>query len=187
MTTPDTDSAPVSRPGPRPVAAPAVGYVGALLAIALLAIAAVALRDAAVSAGWLNGTRWVDAAIEWLDGRSFATWMIPVGVVTLLVGLWLLFLAVLPRRPTAVRADARSSVWIEYNDLARAAARLAVTLPGVLAARATATRRRVTIIADVTDGTGSTAESIEDAVRTGLTGIVADVPTLRTRTRSGGH
>ncbi|WP_040794045.1 DUF6286 domain-containing protein [Nocardia higoensis] len=189
MTVPasDTETARVARPGPRPLAAPAVGYAGALLALALLGIAVVALRDAAVSAGWLNGTRWVDSAIEWLDGLSFAGWMVPVGVVAVVAGAWLLLLAALPRRQKAVQADARSSVWIEYNDLARAAARLAVRVPGVLSARATASRRRITVIAGVTADSGSTAETIDDAVRSGLSGILAEVPAVRTRTRAGGQ
>lgn len=179
---------PTARPGRRPLAAPAVGYAGALLAIVLLAAAAVALRDAAVSAGWLSGTRWIDSAIEWLDGVSFAAWMIPMGIVALLLGVWLLILAVLPRRPTAVRADTQSSVWIEYDDLARAATRLAATVPGVLHVRSKAKRRRIRVVAEVTDpGSRSMAESIENTVRTGLSEILTDVPAIRTRTRTGGH
>jgi len=182
------ETGPAARPGRRPLAAPAVGYAGALLAIALFAAAVVALRDAAIAAGWLSGTRWIDSAIEWLDGVSFAAWMIPAGIAAVLAGAWLLILAVLPRRPTAARADTRSSVWIEYDDLARAAAHLAATVPGVLRVRSAAKRRRITVVAEVTDpGSRSMAESIQNTVRTGLSEILTDVPAMRIRTRTGRH
>jgi hypothetical protein len=169
-----------------PVAAPAAGYVGTLIAVLLLGLGVVALRDSAVSAGWLDGREWTKNAIGWLDGLTFAWWMIPAGVLAVVVGLWWVYAALRPRRRTAVAIDAHSSIWIAPADLARLASHAAESVPGVLDARSSATLNRITVTAHTTsDGDATAVEStITDAVRQATT-LLGEPVKIRVRTRTG--
>ena len=94
------------------MAAPAAGYVGTLIAVLMLGLGVIALRDSAVSAGWLDGRPWITTVINWIDGLTFAWWMIPAGIAAILVGAWWVYAALRPRRRTALAVTAASSVWI---------------------------------------------------------------------------
>jgi hypothetical protein len=169
-----------------PVAAPAAGYVGTLIAVLLLGLGVVALRDGAVSAGWLDGKEWTKNAVGWVDGLTFAWWMIPVAIVAIVVGLWWVYAAVRPRRRTAVAVAARSSVWIAPADLARLASAAAESVAGVLDARSSATLHRITVTAHTTadDGAADVESAITDAVRD-ATAILGTPMKIRVRTRTG--
>lgn len=173
--------------GRTPVAAPAAGFLGLVFAALLFAVGVVALRDAVIAAGWVNGPLWVDAAIDWIDGLKFATWMIPAGIVALLVGMWMVICALKPRRKTAIAAAARSSVWINPVDLARAASHTAHTVPGVLAVRSVATRRKLTITAEVTEASNTSISAAIEAAVHDIAAVLAEAPKITVRTRTGGR
>jgi hypothetical protein len=170
--------------GAGPVAAPAAGYVGTLIALLALALGVVALRDGAVSAGWLDGRPFLTSAIGWVDGLGFDWWMIPVGIVLTVVGAWSVLAALRPRRRTAVAVTARSSVWIGPADLARLASRAAEAVPGVIDARSSATLKKITVTARTTTDTPELKAAVTDAVRQAAA-ITSAPPTVRTRTRLG--
>ncbi|MFV9427708.1 DUF6286 domain-containing protein [Rhodococcus aetherivorans] len=173
--------------GRTPVATPAAGFLGVVLAVILIALGIVALHDAVIAAGWLNGPLWIDAAIDWIDGLSFSSWMIPAGIAALLVGLWMVMCALKPRRKTAIEVAARSAVWIDPVDLARAASHVAERVPGVLSAHAVATRRKMIITAEVTEASNTSIRTaIETAVRDVLA-VLAQTPKITVRTRTGGR
>jgi hypothetical protein len=172
---------------PAPVAAPVAGYVGTVLALLLLGAGVIALRDGAVSAGWLDGRPFTTTFVGWLDGLSFAPWMVPVGLLAVVVGAWFAYAALRPRRPTAVAVAARSSVWMAPADLARVASRAAETVPGVLEARSSTTLRTLTVTAHTTAGSGAPQikAAVTEAVGDAAT-IVSTPPKIRVRTRTGG-
>ena len=174
-------------PGRPPVAAPAAGYVGALLALLILAAGAVALRDAAVHFGWLRGAAWIDTAVAGLDGLSPQGWMLPAGVVIALVGLWWIVAALRPRRRTALEVPAQTSVWIAKTDLARLARAAADSVPGVLDSRASASLRTVKVTADVTGDDPALEAAISTAVADAIGGFTTTTPRLKVRTRTGAH
>jgi hypothetical protein len=186
MTAAAPEQTPTPTPANAPVAAPAAGYVGTLIALLLLGLGVVALRDSAVSAGWLDGKEWTKTAIGWLDGLSFAWWMIPAGILAIVVGIWWVYAAVRPRRRTAVAVAADSSVWISPADLARVASAAAESVAGVLDARSTATLHKITVTAHTTEDGGDTSveSAIADAVR-GATSIVSSPVKIRVKTRTG--
>lgn len=173
--------------GRTPVAAPAAGFLGLVLAVILIALGVVALRDAIIAAGWLNGPLWIDGTIDWIDGLSFSSWMIPAGIAALLVGLWMVICALKPRRKTAIEVAARSAVWIDPVDLARAASYAAERVPGVLSAQSVATRRKLAITAEVTEASNTSIRTaIETAVRD-VVAVLAKTPKITVRTRTGGR
>ena len=169
-----------------PLALPAAGFTGPLVALLVLAAGVVGIRDGIVAAGWLDGSSWTASAADWIDGLTFQGWMIPVAIATIVVGLLLLFAALKPRRKTAVPLTADTSVYIEPAGIARVAADAARSVPGVLDARASATRKSVTVRADVTgDDRSGLKKSITDQVRTALEPL-ASAPKTTVRTRTGG-
>ncbi|KAA0092773.1 hypothetical protein CIW49_28730 [Mycolicibacterium sp. P1-18] len=183
------EPAAVTRPAPGrpPVAAPAAGYVGALIALLILALGAVALRDAAVHFGWLTGTAWIDTAVSGLDGLTYQGWMLPAGIVAILVGLWWVSAAIRPRRRTALEVPATTSVWIAKGDLARLASAAADSVPGVLDSRASASLRTVKVTANVTAGDPALKAAITTAVADAVGGFTTTTPRITVRTRTGAN
>lgn len=174
-------------PGRAPVAAPAAGYVGTLVALLTLAVGVIALRDSTVSAGWLGGRSWITAAIEWIDGLTFTWWMIPAGIASIIVGVWWVYAALRPRRRTAIAVAAQTSVWIAPADLARVASHAAATVPGVLDARSSATLRKIKVTVQITaDSTGNEIKNaVTQAVRDSG-GFLTAPHKVAVRTRTGG-
>lgn len=181
---PHTDQPAMPAEGRAPVAPPAAGYIGALLAVLVIAAGCIALRDAFIAAEWISGPLWVDAAIKWVDGLRFAGWMIAAALGLVLIGGWALYSALRPRRKTAVQLQARSAIWIKTVDLARIATTTADTVPGVLDARARATRRKVVVTVHTTDPANPViAANTEHTVRATVGDVLAGQPKIIVRAR----
>ena len=188
MTTTDERATAVDPASGRPpVAAPAAGYVAALIALLILAVGVVALRDAAVHFGWLRGTAWTDTAVSGLDGLTYQPWMLPAGIVAILIGLWWVSAALRPRRRTALAVPARTSVWIAKSDLARLASAAAASVPGVLDSRSSASPRTVKVTADVTGSDPALKAAITTAVADTIGGFTTTTPRIKVRTRTGAN
>ena len=185
-TTPAADSVALPPPGRPPAALPAAAPAGVFLAVVLLALGIVAVRDTAVALQWLPGTPWIDQLIHRINGLRFTWSMIPAGIAALAVGIALVICALRPRRKTALAVTAASSVWISPWELAAVTSYAANTVPGVFDARTAATRRTLTISARVTDTSTAPAKTaeVETAVRAALR-IVADPPKVTVHIRTG--
>lgn len=170
-----------------PLALPAAAFTGPLIAVVVLAAGVVGIRDGILAAGWITGTSWTVTAAEWIDGLAFAGWMVPVAIAAIIIGLLLLLAALRPRRKTAVELTAQTSVWIEPAAIAQIAADVARSVPGVLGARATASRRGVTIRAQVTgDDRSGIGDTIAEQVKIALE-PVQKAPKITVRSRVGGR
>lgn len=172
--------------GHQPTAAPAAAPAGMFLALVLLGVGAVALRDTAVALQWLQGTPWIDTFIDLLDGLAFAWWMIPAGIAALGVGVVLLTSAMRPRRKTALALRAESSVWISPRELAGASTYAANSVSGVFDARTVASRHKLAVSARVADARTTDAKKaeIDTAVRAALQ-IVEHPPKITVRIIGG--
>jgi hypothetical protein len=172
--------------GRAPVAAPAAATVGVLLALLLLGAGVVGVRDGAVGAGWLHGAYWTRSVAQHIDGLTAQVWMIPVGVVLALVGLWWVLAALKPRRRTALALQARSAVWIRHRDLAHLLAATAEQVPGVTHTSASANPRRVSVTVDTTSTDTTTVRTeVTDAVTT-RTETLASTPRVKVTARTRG-
>ncbi|MDQ2722185.1 MAG: alkaline shock response membrane anchor protein AmaP [Actinomycetota bacterium] len=172
--------------GRAPVAAPAAATVGVLLALGLLGAGVVGVRDGAVGAGWLHGAYWTRTAAQHVDGLSPQVWMIPVGVVLALVGVWWLLAALKPRRRTALAVQAGAAVWIRPRDLAHLAATTADQVPGVTHASTSAKRRKVSVTVDTTSNdTAAVRTEVTEAVTNRLAAL-ASAPRVKVTARSRG-
>lgn len=146
-----------------PVGPGAITFVGALLALVVIMLGAAGLQAAASAIGISKSRPWLTRMIEGTDGLRPLGWMLPVGVVLVLTGLWLLFTALRPRPKTAVALTAQTGVFTRPRDLAKLAEHAADDLDGVAAVHAHATRSKVTVRVDSTGGPG-VAEAVNNAV-----------------------
>lgn len=176
--TPDTSSSPTSltgdqvaaeqvtptstpvRAGRPPAASPAAGWVAVVAALLLLVAGIIALRDAAVGFGWLDGSSWIDTAAGWLDNRVHQTWMAIVAIPVAIVGLVIIVIALRGRARTA--APVSELTWIPFDDVARVSSTAARTVAGVVDARSTATPGR--LVVRVESLNREVAEPVRDAV-----------------------
>lgn len=166
---------------PPPLAPAAAHYVGVISALLLIVLGAVGIRDGIAAAGWITGSSWTRAAIDWFDGQSAHGWMVPVGALLAVLGLLFIGTALSPRRRTAIPVQAKTSVYLDVSDTAKLAAAAARVVPGVTKANASATRRAVKVSARTT-GPDVTKDTIAGAVRAALAPL-ASPPRISVRTR----
>jgi hypothetical protein len=170
-----------------PQAPAAASYTGALLSLLLVAAGVVGIRDGLAAAGALNGSLWTTDAVNWIDGLRFAYWMPPAGVLAVILGLVLVLVAVTPRRRTTSAISGCTSVVIGHRDVARIAASVTQTMPGVTDARATSTRRTVTVTARTTGQDPATVKAAITAAVSEALGSLSQPPKIVVRTRTGSH
>lgn len=171
-----------------PLATAGAAYLGAVLSLALIAVGGVGIRDGVRAAGWITGSSWTGAAAERVDGLRFAGWMSFAGVAAVIVGVVIVVVAIKPRRKTSLEVSGRSSIVIARSDLARAAATAARDVPGVVDARATASRRKLNMNVKTTAGKGDHAAvktAVSNAVGNALD-MLAATPKIVVRTRTVG-
>lgn len=172
---------------PLPRAPAPAAYLGAALSLSVAALGVIGIRDGIVAAGWVGGSMWTANAVNWIDGLSFAPWMIPAGVIALLLGVVLVIMALAPRRTTAVPVAGQTSVVISHRDIARIAQSAARTVPGVIDANADSTRRTVTVRARTLGQGDSTITSVVSQAVSASLAALATQPKIVVRIRPGGQ
>lgn len=161
-----------------PKARPAASGVSLVLALALVGVAVVAVRDLAVDRGWADGKTWTGEAIDHLDGVEAGVPAAIVGVVLALTGLWLILAAVRPAASTHETTSGPSDVWISRSAVRAVATRAAEHTPGVAAA--SSRHRRGRVVVTVQSDRPGVAADVETAVRTALDGLSTHEVTVRT-------
>lgn len=181
------DNVALPAPGRSPAAAATARYVAVALALIVMFVGVVSLREAGVVLGWVGGTPWIGTAIAALNGLRSQWWMVPAGVGALLLGLWLVFVALRPRRKTVVAVDAAGSVWMRPRDVARLATHAASCVPGVEVLNSAATRRKVTMYVGITGIESDTAAKGAVAAAVGsATEILIPTPKIVVRIGTSG-
>jgi len=164
-----------------PVGPGTISALGLLWSALLLGVGVIGVQAALVAAGVLNGTAWLTWVIQQVDGLAPAGWMLPVGVVLVLFGLWLLLTALRPRPRTAVALTAATGVFLKPRDLSRLAVAAADQVDGVQDAKATASRSKVSMQI-VSTGGGNVADEVRAAVTERLEALEKPVKvTVRTQ------
>jgi len=153
--------------GRTPTAAPAAAPWAVLLALVVLALGVVGIRDALVAAGAFGGSSWTKNTANAIDGLTARTWMIPAGIGLAVLGLWWLLAALKPRKRTEISLSGTPGAWMRPGDLARLVQPTVENVEGVVSASTSATRRTVTVKATTT-----ARDSAE--VRTAVTDAVGD-------------
>jgi len=165
---PESGASPVEpTAGRTPSAAPAAAPWAVLLALVVLALGVVGIRDALVAAGAFGGSSWTKNTANAIDGLTARTWMIPAGIGLAVLGLWWLLAALKPRKRTEISLSGTPGAWMRPGDLARLVQPTVENVEGVVSASTSATRRTVTVKATTT-----ARDSAQ--VRTALTDAVGD-------------
>jgi len=165
---PDSGAAPAEpTAGRTPTATPAAAPWAVLLALVVLALGVVGIRDALIAAGAFGGSSWTKNTANAIDGLTARTWMIPAGIGLAVLGLWWLLAALKPRKRTEISLSGTPGAWMRPGDLARLVQPTVENVEGVVSASTSATRRTVTVKATTT-----ARDSAE--VRTAVTDAVGD-------------
>nr|KOY49699.1 hypothetical protein ISGA_08590 [Gordonia sp. NB41Y] len=164
-----------------PAAFPGAAIAGTVIGVLLLGLAAVGIHDHIVRFGWVEGTPWTESTARWVASSTWQNWMWAVAVVLVIVGLWLLWLAVKPRRKTHIRLADYEVMWTRRGDLARRVSTVMRSVPGVAHASTVVYRRRVStsVTTDVPVDRAVLHSAADDAVS-----AVRRTPRIRIRTRS---
>ncbi len=139
-----------------PKATPVAAFTAVLIALLLIALAVVGVHDLVVTQKWAAGRSWSRTIIDGTNGLTRADWVVPLAVVALLIGLFLLFVSFRPRRSTHQHVpgdDDFVDVWIAPAAVANMAKTAAEDAPGVLRAHPKATARRVRVSVGTAPGT----------------------------------
>lgn len=150
-------------PAKTPVGPGAITAAGVVLSLLVIALGTLAIQSALVESGLVHGTSWLTSVVQSTDRLRPAGWLLPVGVVLILLGLWLLVTALRPRPQTGVALQASTGVFLRPKDVARLAVAAADEVDGVLDAQASATPRKVTVRV-TTSGDPGLREAVEQAV-----------------------
>ena len=160
-----------------PLGAGAITGIGVFLSAALVALGIVGIHDGSVGAGWAQGGSWVLAVTERLNGLRPAVWVLPLGLVLVLTGLWLLLVAVRPRPRRAIALTASTGVYLRPRDVAALSSNAAQDVDGVTSASATASTRKVVVSVRTTTSDGM-HDLVSQAVARRLSAI-SQPPTIR--------
>jgi hypothetical protein len=122
-----------------------------------VAAAIVTGREYAVANGHYDSGGWLEEATQWMSDTQWRPWMVAVAVACVLVGLWILYAAVRPRRRTHRLLRHSGGLWTRNTDVARRLSAIALDDTNTVSAttKVTAGRAHVSIVA-------STAEESPD-------------------------
>ena len=158
------DTSPRFAPAAAATRAGRVAWWSITLAVLLVALGVLVLREALVAAGRVDGEPWIAPAVDSVDGVVPSVLVSAVGVVVALLGLWLVVVALGRRVRTRLDVTSSTGTTLGLNDAARLAASAADEVDRVLSARASATRRSVTVTVTTLEG-----DDVTDAVRSAVT------------------
>lgn len=164
-----------------PVAAPAATGVSVVLAVGVIALGIVAIRDALIDGGAIAGTPWIAPALGHLDGLTAQTWMLPAGLAVAVVGALLIIAALKPRKRTHQPLKTQDT-WIAGRDISRVARGAATNVTGIAAATVSGSARQLTV--EVTPLAGFDSTGLAETVRTNVSHALAPlvtVPRIKTR------
>lgn len=145
-----------------------VAWVSIVLAIVLVALGVVVIRDALVLADRIEGDLWLPPVVDSADGVTASTAVVVAGVVVALLGLWLVVVALGRRVRTRLDVTSSTGTTLGLGDAARLAASAADDVDRVMSARASATRRSVTVTVTTLEG-----DDVTEAVRAAVTDRLA--------------
>lgn len=151
------------------------------MAVLLTAIGLVLLHDAVAASDSRPGRTWIAAIFDAFDGLTAEWWMIPLGLVVALIGVWLIVTALRPRSRKTLAVTSATGIFLRTADVARLASAAADDVDGVLAASSVASRRKVTVT--VESDRDQVADLVRDAVTERLSALQKPPP-VRVRVRS---
>lgn len=142
----------------------------------LLSVAAIGLAIAAARELWTKRTgteleSWLKPIFDLIARARYETWMLPVGVLVALIGVFFVIAALSPRPRTHVQLAASQNFWIRNVDVARLCTATAERVPRVAGASTYASPRSVVV--SITGGDHH--EDLPERVREAIDPVVAQL------------
>ncbi|MCW4351902.1 DUF6286 domain-containing protein [Hoyosella sp. YIM 151337] len=152
-----------------PLSAPAARYFALAVGAVLIVLGAIGIRDYLIVREILPGDVWITPALDAVLAAVWHPWMYAVAGTTLVIGVFCLLAAVLPRRKTHRRLTTADPAWMRPTDIARRCSALAREVSGVTSARTEVTRKRATVtVMALNPGAPGLAQAVKDRVTSGL-------------------
>ncbi|MEW1952771.1 DUF6286 domain-containing protein [Terrabacter sp. NPDC080008] len=158
----------------------ATAALGIVLALLLTAVGVLAVRDALLYAGLLDGRPLLHELAKAVQGLRPQAWTVVVGALLGLLGLALLVKALIRSGPKVATVTAATGVFLRPRDVSRLVETAAEGVDGVLGVRASATARRVAVTIR-SNGDEGVAERVHEVVTERLEPL-ATRPTVRVTT-----
>ncbi len=151
--------------GQEPRTSPAVRWLSILLALALIGLAAVAIRELWIhydnTVTWQS---WVEPVLGEVAVEDFQPWMQWASVIAIVVGLVFLIAALKPRRRTHIRLDSPVSMWARPTDVARMVSATVKRQAGVRSVTTSVRGKKVKVEAESASTDPAAQEKLEQAV-----------------------
>ncbi|PRQ10937.1 hypothetical protein C1Y63_08720 [Corynebacterium sp. 13CS0277] len=187
VATPDVPTFVREAPTPRPPAAsPVARYIAILIGLLLVVGGVLAIREYWLFTDSGEGISLLKETLDHAGRASFEPWMFPTGIIGVMVGVLLLYLAVRPRTKTHRRLRGNVHVFVRPVDVARLCTAHAEKAPGVLKAHTVATQRTVTV--SVTgDPSDATLQPRLEALLQPMLGELDPAPQLKVKLNRKGE
>lgn len=169
---------------PEPKASPAARWLVLLLGLLLLALGATMVRDLLIAREVITGQPWLPPVYSWIGSLTWQDWMLWAAIASGVLALLVLWIVLKPRTRTHLPLRAGTDAWMRPSDVARLAATTAEQVHGVLDARATASRKKVTVTATAALDAAQVEARISEAVTRRIS-VLADPPAVVVRMKNG--
>ncbi len=165
---------------PPRLAAGRSGVLAVVLAILTALTGAVLIREALVAAGVIGGTSVITQLTSFVDGQRPSLTAGLTGLLMLLVGLVLLWLALSPRRGVGLALRAPTGAYLDPRSLDPLVQARALSVPGVIAASTHGNAKRLRL--EVSSTAGNVSDAVREAVLSDFDAL-ARPPSLRVDVR----
>lgn len=178
---------PAAGQGREPRAQPVARHVAFLVGLVLLAVSVVCAREL-----WLRNDAdvdwesWIDPLVLTIGSATYQPWMLPVGILAVVLGGVLMWIGVRPRTRTHRRLASSVPLWTRPSDIARLTSAQALRVPGALSARSQVSGRTATVTVTGSGEVTALAEEVEAAVSPLLEALGLPL-TLRVRIEKQGE
>jgi hypothetical protein len=132
------------------------------------------------------GEPWIERFLTEVNDNPAPDWVIPAGFVAVLLGLWLLAIALRSRPSRGIALTAQTGVFLTPASVRRIADRAARDVDGVETTSTASKSKRLTVTATIAStDTEATKNKIMDAVRSRLEPL-EEPPTIKIRAKTPG-
>lgn len=163
-----------------PRAQPSSRIFALTLCLLMFGVAGIAARELWTKRTGTALESWLSPIFELISRAQYQPWMLPVGILAIVVGLIFMFSSLKPRRATHQALAGEPTLWVRNVDIARMCTAVAERVPGVAVASTYASPRVVTVTVTGNSGDEPLPDRVRLAVHDKLAKL-AKAPTLHVR------
>ncbi|QGU02899.1 hypothetical protein CKALI_10220 [Corynebacterium kalinowskii] len=147
-----------------PKGQPASRAVAVLLSIGSCGLAIAAARELWTKRTGTELKSWLKPVFDLIARAKYEPWMLPLGVAVVILGIYLVAVALKPRPMTHVQLAASPNFWVRNVDIARLCTATAERVPSVAGASTYASPKHVIVSITGSDQHHDLAQRVEAAI-----------------------